>query len=279
VRAGSPEEAVEALTEYGDSARPLAGGQSLLAMMSLRVAQPEILIDLGPAGLDAIAVGDGLEVGSMATQNAALFSSEVAERAPLITRALKDVSHHTLRNRGTIGGSVAHADPAAELPAVLLALDAELVVLGKDGARTVPADDFFVSHFATALADDELLTAIRFKRTKREEFAFHEIARRHGDFALAGMASSFELTESGEVADARIALFAVDARPMRVPDAEAAIRGRALGDADAIAEAGAAARAVVDPTGDIHGSASYRKRMTEVTVRRGLQDAARRLSG
>jgi carbon-monoxide dehydrogenase medium subunit len=261
------------LAELGDAAKVLAGGQSLLALMNLRVARPEVLVDLGGCGLSGIARDGCLEIGAMTTHTAASKSEAVRESAPLLEHALGYVGHHAIRNRGTIGGSVAHADPAAEVPAVLLALGGEVSVLGPGGGRTIDADELFVSFYTTALAEDEVLTAIRLPESAPDAWAFGELARRHGDFAIVGVAASFDLTPSGEVADARVAVFGAADRPVRVSEAEAVLHGRRLDDAAAVGDAAVAAREAVDPIGDIHGSKSYRKRVTEVVVRRALENA------
>lgn len=275
LRARSREEAVAALAELGDESKILAGGQSLLALMNLRVARPGVLLDIGRAGLAGICVNGALEIGATTTQNAALWSPDVARCAPLMERALRDVGHHTLRNRGTVGGSVAHADPAAELPAVLVALDGAVVAQSAGGSRTIAADDFFVSHYTTAMTDEELLVAVRLPAVPPDAWAFHEVSRRHGDFALAGVAAAFAVDEAGLVTSARVVLFAVDERPLRVAEAEEAVVGQPLRDDTAVAEAARRAAAAVEPVADIRGSTRFRKRLTEVAVRRALSTASR----
>lgn len=273
--AESPEEAVSALAELGEGAKILAGGQSLLPMMNLRLVQPEVLIDLGGAGMTGISAVKPLEIGAMTTQTEALYSPGVLERAPLLARALADVSHHALRNRGTVGGSVVHADPSAELPAALVALEAELVVVGPSGRRTIHADDFFVSHFTTVLEEDEVLVKIRIGRPRASCFAFYEVCRRYGDYALAGMAATFDVDKDRIIESTRLVLFGVDARPLRATEAERALVGTRLGDPVAISNASEAAHATVNPTGNSQGSAEYRRRVTPIAVRRGLEEAAR----
>lgn len=271
VAADSVEEAMAVLGEFGDDVKVLAGGQSLLTLMNLRVAQPEALLDIGRCGLGGITSNGTLEIGAMTTQNAALTSSVVAASAPLLVRALQDVGHHTLRNRGTVGGSIAHGDPAAEIPAAVLALGGEMVVQGPGGQRTIAAADFNISHYTTALADDELLLRVRLPIQRPDAWAFYEIARRHGDFALAGVAATFALTEAGEVDQARLVLFAVDERPVRATDAEQVLLGRRLDDRRAIEEAAEVAVAAVDPVPTLHGGTEFRRRLAGVAVRRALQ--------
>jgi carbon-monoxide dehydrogenase medium subunit len=274
-RARTPEEAVLALAQFGDEARILAGGQSLVPMMNLRLARPEVLVDIGGCALSGIdELAGQLRIGATTTQNAARASVAVRQAAPLLERALGHVGHHALRNRGTIGGSIAHADPAAEIPAVLLALDGEIVVTGERGTRTIGADDVFVSPYTTSLTETELLTSVRFPGDPPAAWGFAELARRRGDFAIAGAAASFDLASDGTIADSRIALFGVDERPIRAIDAERILAGSRLDDADAVTAAAAAARELADPIGDLHGSKAYRKRMVAVVVRRALQNAA-----
>jgi carbon-monoxide dehydrogenase medium subunit len=273
VAAESSDHAVGLLGDLGDQAKVLAGGQSLLAFMNFRMATPDVLIDIGRCGLAGISANGQLRIGATTTQSAALQSPAVRESAPLLARALGDVGHYALRNRGTIGGSVAHADPAAEIPAVLVALGGSVEVRGPTGDRTIAADDLFVSHYTTALAQDELLTVVRLPSRPPDAWAFYEIARRRGDFALAGVSAAFGLSGAGEIVDARVVLFGVDRRPVRATQAEGALLGRRLDDAAAVREAGQAAAAAVEPPGDLHGSTKYRKRLTDVAVRRALSSA------
>jgi carbon-monoxide dehydrogenase medium subunit len=275
LRADCQDDAVAALQTHGDDLKVLAGGQSLLTLMNFRIAQPEILLDIGRAGLTGIARNGSLEIGAMTTQNQALISQQVRESTPLMVDALRHVGHHTLRNRGTVGGSIAHADPSAELPAVLLAAGGEVVAASARGPRTIAAEDFFESHYTTALEDDELLTAVRLPARAPDAHAFHEVTRRHGDFAIAGMAATFTVDATDRVTEARIALFSVDERPVRLAEVEHAVVGRALGDPEAAHEAATRAAQLVEPIADIHGSTAFRKRVTEVVVRRGLTNVTR----
>lgn len=273
VAAETTADAVRLLQEHGDDARILAGGQSLLALMRLRLAQPGVLVDIARCGLDDITLSGDLQIGAMVTQTAALESAVVERRAPLLRRALSDVAHHAIRNRGTMGGTVAHADPAAEIPAVLVALDASVETLGPaDVARSIRAEDFFVSHYTTALEEAEVVSGMRIPAQAPDAWAFHEIARRRGDYALAGVAATFTISD-GVVSASRVVLFAVDARPVRVASAEEALRGLPLGDAVAAQAAATAAAEAVEPSGDIHGSTEYRRRLVAVAVRRALASA------
>lgn len=271
-------EAVGLLTDHGDDAKVLAGGQSLLAMMNLRVAQPEVLVDVRRCGLAGIDVTpDTVRIGSMTTQNAALADPAVVARLPLLHRALGFVSHHSLRNRGTIGGSAAHADPAAEIPTAMVALDAVAEIVGPDGPRLVDAGEFFVSHFTSALEVEDVLVALRFPADRWDAWGFDEIARRQGDFALAGAAVGLRLDADGErIAEARIVLAGGNERPTRATAAEAELVGQRIDDDAVIATASRATAAVVDAAGDLHGSTEYRRRITPVVVRRALRQAADR---
>ncbi|WP_028923929.1 FAD binding domain-containing protein [Pseudonocardia acaciae] len=227
----SVEECVALLAEHGGEAKPLAGGQSLVPLMNLRLARPEALVDLGRVpGLDGIRVDAGvLEVGAM-TRHADLASSElVAAACPLLADAAALIGYPAIRNRGTIGGSMAHADPAAELPCVAVTLDAEFVVAGPAGRRTVPAAEFFVDHFTCALAADEILTAVRWPVPSRAGgWGFREFARKAGDFAVAAVAVDMAVDVSASARRVRIGVAGVGGRPLRLAEAERALTGTRL---------------------------------------------------
>ncbi len=271
--------ALDLLAQYGADARPLAGGQSLIPMLALRLARPSLLVDLGRlAELTQLTVQDGrLVVGAMVRQRRIERDPLVAEHLPLLAAATRLIGHPSIRNRGTLGGSLAHADPSAEYPAVALALDAELVVRGPGGERVVPARDFFLGPFTTALAENELLVAARFRLPSASTgWAIEELARRHGDFALAGAVALLERGSHGTCALAALALFGVATRPVRATAAEQALTGRQV-TAETIAEAAAlAVEAIDEPLSDVHGSAAYRKRVTPAVVRRALEAAWQR---
>jgi carbon-monoxide dehydrogenase medium subunit len=270
------DEAVEALAEHGDDAKVLAGGQSLVPLMNMRLAQPAVLVDInGVQELDGIRANGTLEVGAITRQLSVQRSQEVARTAPLVVDALRHVSHTGVRSRGTLGGTIAHADPAAEIPAVLLALGGEVVARGRGGERTIPADDLFESYFTTTLAANELLTAVRVPgATDGMRFGFREVARKAGDFALAGAAVAIGVGPDGTCAHARVALFGVADRPIRSAAAEAALAGRSLAAGEVRAEAGRAAASALEAKSDGHASAAYRKEVTAVVVRRALEAAA-----
>jgi aerobic carbon-monoxide dehydrogenase medium subunit len=269
------DDVVGLLAEHGDEAKPLAGGQSLIPMLALRLARFEHLIDLDRVdALTRLERDNGaLVVGSMTRQSTIERAGTAADAVPLLRLAAPLIGHFQIRNRGTVGGSIAHADPAAELPAVALALDAELEIMSASGRRTVPASEFFVGTWMTALGDDELLTAIRFPVWNgRSGFAVEEVARRHGDFALTGAVCGTDLDANGVVQRAVIALFGMGSTPVRASDAEEALTGRAP-DEDELAESGQLAVRELDPPDDVHASARYRSAVGARVVARSLARA------
>jgi aerobic carbon-monoxide dehydrogenase medium subunit len=257
-------ETVGLLAELGDGAKIIAGGQSLVPMLALRLAVFEHLVDVGGVGdLRGIERTDGaVRIGAGTTQAAVGRSTEVAEGVPLLARATPLIGHVQIRNRGTLGGSLVHADPAAEYPAVALALDAELEVLGPSGVRTVPAREFFTGLWSTAVGDDELLTAVTFPVwSGRCGCAVREFARRHGDFAIAGAAVAVELGDDDRVRRCGIGLLGLGSTPERAAAAEAAATGTPVGEVDP-AEVGRLAVAELESIpSDLHGSAEYRRRV------------------
>lgn len=274
----SLDEAVSLLGRYGSDAKPLAGGQSLVPLMNFRLAKPRYLVDLNRIPeLAYIRREDGtLAVGAMTRQFEAERSDLVRAAVPLLVEALKLVGHPTIRHRGTVGGSIAHADPAAELPAAAVALGAELVIRSGRGTRTVPAENFFVGPFTTGLAPDELLTEIRIPVTQPGTgYAFLELSRRHGDFAIVGVAALVRLATDGTVERASVVLCGAGPTPVRARQAEAALQGAAPTE-DRFREAGELAARQAQPTSDIHASAEYRRRVAAVLVRRALLAATER---
>jgi len=273
------DEALALLAEHGDAAKPLAGGQSLIPAMNFRLARPAVLVDLNGAadlaGITALPDG-GLRLGAMTRHRAVERSAEVARRAPLLAETMPWVAHAQIRTRGTMGGSVAHADPAAELPAVFAALGARYLVRSRTGERWIGAEAFATGLFATALEPGELLAAIEVPPLAlRTGCAFLEMARRHGDFALAGVACTVTLDGSGRCTAARVVLLGVGDGPVVSAGAAAALVGTGLG-AGAFAAAAAAAQAEVDPPGDIHASPAFRRHLAGVLTRRALASAADR---
>jgi len=272
------EEALGLLAEHGDEAKVLAGGQSLVPLLNFRLARPERLVDLnGVAELDYLRFENGtLRIGAMTRHSALERSPEVAERVPLLTEAVKLVGHVQIRNRGTVGGSVAHADPAAELPVAFAALGARFHARSQGGRRSFSPEELFLTHLTTALAPDELLTEIELPLPPPGSgFAFLEFARRHGDFALGGAAVQVALGGDGRCEQAAIALLGAAPTPLRRPEVESSLAGRALDEATA-AEAARQAADDLKPSGDIHGSGEYRRGLAEVLLRRALLKAAER---
>jgi aerobic carbon-monoxide dehydrogenase medium subunit len=269
-------EALDLLARDGADGKVLAGGQSLMPLLNFRLARPAHVIDVNR--LDALAAiapaaDGGLRLGALARQRALERSALVRDRCPLLAQALAFVGHPQIRARGTLGGSLAHADPAAELPATMIALEARLTLRRADGERTVAAEDFFVGLLTTALGHDELLTEIALPPwPARTGSGVREVAKRHGDFALGGVAATLTLDAQGRVARARLVGFGVGPVPMRLADAERSLVGGAP-TPTAFAEAGRLASAAVDPADDIHASAAYRARLTGVLATRALTDA------
>jgi carbon-monoxide dehydrogenase medium subunit len=267
-RARSIEEAI-ALLGSAD-ARILAGGQSLIATLNMRLSHPALLVDINRVdGLDRIAVKNGtVEIGALVRHAQAEHSPEIARHVPLIARAMPHIGHRAIRNRGTIGGSIAFADPAAELPACLLALGGEVEIAGPGGRRAVGADDFFKGLFETALGPREMLVAIRVPAAgPASRVGFAEFSRRHGDYAMAGLAAAARI-EGTRHADVRLAFFGVGATPVRARNAEAAL---AKGDIEA---AVAALARDLNPPDDVQASAAVKKHLAGVLLRRVARQLA-----
>jgi carbon-monoxide dehydrogenase medium subunit len=267
-------EALDTLARLGDEAKVLAGGQSLLPMLNFRLAMPEHLVDINRVpGLDAIErTPTGWRIPALVRQRTAELSNELANAAPLVTSALKQVAHPQIRNRGTVCGSLAHADAAAELPCVMVALDARMSIAGASGTRSVPAEDFFVFHLTTAVEPDELLLAVEFDdAAPRTYTSFQEFALRKGDFGLAAAAASVTFDGAGAVTRSRVVVAAVASTPQRLTGVEQLIAGSSL-DPQVLAEAQRTTAAAVHPTGDIHADAAYRRQLASVLVRRALLD-------
>lgn len=274
-KARSLDHAVELLSGGDGEARVLAGGQSLMATLNMRLDAPRLLVDInGIPGLDGIArKDDAIEIGALVRQSAAERSAAITEHAPLIAKALPHIGHRAIRNRGTLAGSIAFADPAAELPACLLALGGEVEIVGTDGARTVKADDFFRALFETALGPRDVLTAIRVPAaTAATRVGFAEFARRHGDYAMAGLAASARADGAGLTA-VRLAYFGVGSTPIRAKQAEAALIGGAL-DETRIDAAVAALTDDLDPPDDIQATSAVKRHLAGVLLRRVARQLA-----
>lgn len=272
------EEALALLAELGDEARPLAGGQSLIPLLSLRLARPSHLIDIARINtLHDVQSEDGhVLVGAMVRERQAEADDRIRRQVPLMAAALPLIGHPAIRSRGTIGGSLAHADPAAELPAVALALGAGMVAESRArGRRVIPASDFFEGFFTTALEPDEILTSVRIPaRAKGSGSAFEEVARRHGDFAMVGVAAIVRV-DGGRIAEARLVLTGVGSTPVRATEAETVLAGAEPAD-DLFAEAAAQAAKGLEPPSDVHATSAYRRHVAEVLIRRSLKTASER---
>ena len=275
--AGSLKETLDLLTELGPETRVLAGGQSLVPMMNFRLVQPAHLVDINPVvELDYVRLDDGhLTIGARTRQAALERSPDVAARAPLLVEAVRHMSFPTVRPRGTAGGSLAHADPAGELPAAVLALDGDLVVAGPEGTRTVPAMEFFRGPFETAVGSQDVLTEIRVPCwPSGTGHAFLEFARAHHGFAVIGAAALVQL-DGEEVVRAAVSLCGVAGVPVRAIAAEERLVGAAP-TPDALEEAAQAASSGLDPPSDVQGSGAYRRKLARVFVRRALTVAVKR---
>ena len=270
----SLDEAVELLA-LGDS-RPLAGGQSLIPLLNFRLARPSVLVDLRriPELRECRVNGAGIEVGAMVTFSDARNEAAL-EGLGLLRKALPHIGHVQIQSRGTIGGSIAHADPAAELPAVALSLDAQIGALSRNGPRTIAAADFFLGPYSTALADGELLTHVRFPASESARSSVVEFSRRHGDFAIVGVAASIDTAEDGAtVQRARISAFGMGATAQRLANAEEALRGELLTSASVVDRSASAAAQEVDPFDDANASARYRRHLVEGLTRRALMEVS-----
>jgi aerobic carbon-monoxide dehydrogenase medium subunit len=274
-------EAVRLLDELQDDVKVLAGGQSLVPLMNFRLSVPAELVDVnGVAELGGHAVaGDVLRLGALTRHHELERSATIRGAAPLLALAAPYVGHPQIRSMGTLGGSLAHADPAAELPGVMLASDARMVIASVRGERTVPAAEFFVAHFTTALEPDELLVAIEVPvAPERTGHAFCEVAARYGDFALVGAGAAVTVDDDGVITDARIACTSVAPTPVRAAAAEALLRG-ATPEPEVLAEVERAVAAALEPTPELKASAAYKRRTAGVLVARAVRQAWRDAGG
>ncbi|MHB8466939.1 MAG: FAD binding domain-containing protein [Acidimicrobiales bacterium] len=277
-RPDTVDEALALLAEHGDEAKVLAGGQSLIPLMALRLSQPAHLVDIGTlTELATIEDRGGVAFGALARHADIEHSDLVARAAPLLSAAMPFIGHRAIRNRGTACGSLAHADPAGELPAIALALDAQFVLRAAAGERTVAAADFFLGYLSSAVGDAELLTEVRLPQWPASAgWSVQEVSRRHGDYALVGMTVVLDGDASGGISDAAIALFGASSTPVRIDAAERLLVGETPGP-ELFESAADAVRANVDPPGDNHGTSAYRRHLAGVLTRRCLVEAAERM--
>jgi carbon-monoxide dehydrogenase medium subunit len=268
-------EAIALLASHDGEAKPLAGGQSLVPMLAFRVASPSLLVDLRKlAELKEIKIAaDGVTLGAMVRWRDILDEARLRTAHPLLVAAVEHVAHYQIRNRGTVGGSIAHADPAAEMPGIAVTCEAKIAVVGKSGGRVIEAANFFQGPLMTALKPDEIITEIRLPAwPAKRRFGFQEFARRRGDFALAA-AMLFYDEDAGSARNAHVGAIGVADRPLRLPAVEQVLNGNTIDEA-VIAKAEAAASASVDPDDDIHAGRAYRKALIGVMVERALKGAA-----
>jgi carbon-monoxide dehydrogenase medium subunit len=276
VRPDRLETAIEFLTEHGDDAKVIAGGQSLVPMLAFRLAAPRFLVDIGRISeLRRIAIDTGgIRLGALARWRDIERNEELRRAHPLLVEAIRHVAHYQIRNRGTVGGSLAHADPAAEMPGIAVTCEANVVIAGRKGQRVVPADEFFTGALTTTLQPDELIVEVRLPPwNPNRRWAFMEFARRRGDFALAGVALYYDI-EHERVQDAHVGAIGIADTPVRLPKVEAAIDGETISET-VVRAAGAAAFESVDPPDDIHAPGDYRRALLQVLTERALSSAAK----
>lgn len=271
-------EAVALLAASAGTAKALAGGQSLLPTMAFRLATPSMLVDLGKLpGMDRIDIAaDGVRLGAKVRWRDIEDDARLKTVQPLLAAAIGHVAHYHIRNRGTVGGSLAHADPAAEMPGIAVTCEAEFTLTGCSGTRKVQAAEFFLGPLSTVLADDELIVEVRLPAwPAARRWAFEEFARRRGDFALAGIAAYYDLDGAGRAANAHFGVIGACHRPHRLAKAQAAFNGKPV-DGQSILAAAKAASAEVDPPEDLHASAAYRRSLVETLLERALVKAEKR---
>jgi carbon-monoxide dehydrogenase medium subunit len=271
-------EAVALLAARGGDARAIAGGQSLMPMLAFRVVAPTLLVDLRKLKeLKEIRIGaDGVRLGAMVRWRDIEDDVRLATAHPLLKAAVEHIAHYQIRNRGTAGGSIAHADPAAEMPGICVTCDAEIAVTGSKGARTIRADDFFIGALTTALEHDEIITEIKLPAwPAKRRFGFREFARRRGDFAMAAAALFYDQDASGKATNAHVGVIGLGDRPRRILQVEAAINGQMVDEA-LMERAAEITSANVEAQADIHASAEYRRSLAGTMVERALRDAAQR---
>ena len=269
-------EAIELLASHDGDAKAIAGGQSLVPMLAFRLAQPTLLVDLRKlADLRGIRISDaGVTLGAMVRWRDIEDDERLETAHPLLKAAIAHVAHYQIRNRGTVGGSIAHADPAAEMPGIAITCDAEIAVVGKSGAHVIQAADFFQGALTTALTPDEIIVEIRLPAWPAgRRWGFQEFARRRGDFAMAAAAVFYDQDARGKARNAHVGVIGVGDRPLRLTAVEDVLNGESIDEAT-IAKADAATSAAVDPQDDIHASAAYRRSLVGTMVERALKSAS-----
>lgn len=274
-------EAVGLLEKYEDEAKILAGGQSLVPIMNFRLGRPEVLIDINKIqGLDHIKEeGEALLIGALTRERDLELSPLVQERCPILAEAVSFIGHIPIRNRGTIGGSLVHADPSSELPTVICCLDGEMKVVGPSGERTLEVEEFFLTYLTTSLEPSEILVEVKIPTVPQDTgWSFVELSRRTGDFAIVGVATLLFMEDGGVCKEARIALGGVAPTPIRAEEAEEVLAGQKITDA-LIEKAGEGAAEATETEPDYHASAEYRKEMARVFVQKGLHEALSRVKG
>ena len=276
VRPDRLETAIEFLTEHGDDAKVIAGGQSLVPMLAFRLAAPRFLVDIGRISeLRRIAIDTGgIRLGALARWRDIERNEELRRAHPLLVEAIRHVAHYQIRNRGTVGGSLAHADPAAEMPGIAITCEAKVVIAGRKGQRVVPAAEFFTGALTTALQPDELIVEVRLPPwNPNRRWAFMEFARRRGDFAIAGIALYYDI-EHDRARDAHVGAIGIADTPVRLPAVEATINGKTISET-VVRAAAAAAFESVDPPDDIHAPGDYRRALLQALTERALSSAAK----
>ena len=274
-RAGSLEDACDLLKAHGDDAKILAGGQSLIAAMNFRLAKPKILVDIGNIE-NSNGVTDeenGVRISATTTQAFAEKDATVQRRLPVLADAINHIAHFQIRNKGTVGGSIVNADPASELPAMSLLLDADFEIRSASNQHTMPAEEFFITYMTTSLQPDEIVSSILFKAPPENSgWGFHEVARRAGDFALAGSAAVIAIDAAQKCSYSRVALFGVSSTPVRTTEVEDALLGESC-TPELLQAAAQKVRDIIDPESDVHVTEDYRRDVSAVLTVRALTDA------
>ena len=273
-RAETLDHASELLSRYGDDAKILAGGQSLIAAMNYRLARPAVLIDVG--GIEKkneiSFEGDQVRVKATTTQRITEKNETVVKELPMLVAAIENIAHYQIRNRGTVGGSIVNADPASELPAMTLILDAELEVKNLSGRRTIPADEFFITYMTTSMEADEVLMSILFKTPPATSgWGFHEVTRRAGDFAMVGSGAVVNIDDEGKCCYSRVVVFGASETPVRATPVEDILMGEKC-TPDLVREAAEQVLGIIEPESDVHVSEDYRKKAAVTLTARAIQD-------